>query len=414
MNLSKLEKIFAKHLSLEVEPDFLRIVLATVIANKLDTTPVWLMIIAAAGTGKSEILSSLGMHPSVHTISILTPATLVSFSDRFKKEGGKKTKVDDSLMSKLNNKTLILKDASTITTINPHTKSTIFGQLRDAFDGSLTRSTGMGEKTIKAKFGLIMGATSAVEHSYTLDRILGERFLNYRPILDWSDGNVCEKIKSHSSNYAEMKQELAETVYEFFETAGEPEATFYHPEIEKISLMLSTLRTDIIRDRFTKQICFPSDQTEMPTRIYKQLSALFTSLLHITHSEKLSMHIVRRVAKDSIPYIRLRILKAIAKGKNTFQGINEDTNLSYMYLRQNLQELEIFNIIEKIPIKKTVRPNPLAGEEEDQNSDNEDEDNKYEGIENNQSKETRGRKKYLINIKPPFTNLIYCRSRTDY
>ena len=153
MTFKELETIFNKHLSFDTEPDFLRVVVSTIIANRIDTTPVWLMILGPASSGKSEILSSMSACPETYELSMITPAALISNVHHEKKKGK-----DESLLPKLNGKVLIFKDASTLTTINPNYRSFVFSQLRDAFDGNLSKHTTHGETRHKAKFGIIMAA----------------------------------------------------------------------------------------------------------------------------------------------------------------------------------------------------------------------------------------------------------------
>ena len=131
MTFKKLKRVFDKWLYLEDEPDFLRVLFGTVIANRLDTTPTWLMVIGNASSGKSEILGAMKDSKEIHMLSLLTPNALISGMDK-QKTGGK----DASLLPHLNGKTAIIRDASTLLSLHPNARGYIFSQLRTAFDGN--------------------------------------------------------------------------------------------------------------------------------------------------------------------------------------------------------------------------------------------------------------------------------------
>ena len=148
------------------------IIMATAISICLPGDPVWLFLIAPAGSSKTELLRSFTGN-LIYTISTLTPQTLIS---------GLKGVKDADLLPKLNGKVLIIKDFTSILSKKNEDQTAIFADLREAYDGYLEKSfgSGVGTKRHESKFGLIAGVTDAIDKYRVVHSQLGERFLKCR------------------------------------------------------------------------------------------------------------------------------------------------------------------------------------------------------------------------------------------
>ena len=166
---------------LELEDDLLpTIPLIVAVANRLDGPPVWLMIVAPASTGKSDVITATSALDGVFHISSITDKTFASGMN--KKEGGK----SKSLLERLNDRNmwlLTLKDFGTIQSLPPLKRNPIFGQLREIYDGQYDAVFGTGvEVNWKGKLGVIVGSTPAVDKQSKWSTEMGERFVQFRPI----------------------------------------------------------------------------------------------------------------------------------------------------------------------------------------------------------------------------------------
>ena len=108
MKLQEVEEVFKKHLLLE-DINIIKVVLATVFANKVKGDPLWLLIIAPPSSAKTEIISSLNGLPEIYPLSSLTAHTLVS---------GMVGDKDQSLILELDGKILALKDFTSVLSIH--------------------------------------------------------------------------------------------------------------------------------------------------------------------------------------------------------------------------------------------------------------------------------------------------------
>ena len=84
MKLAKVKNIFNRWLYLE-DNNFIDVGLATVVAHGFGGDPLWLFLIAASGSGKTEFIRSLGTD-RIHHLSAITPNTFVSGLNQPKKK----------------------------------------------------------------------------------------------------------------------------------------------------------------------------------------------------------------------------------------------------------------------------------------------------------------------------------------
>ena len=151
--LSEVKTIANKWLHLE-DDTIIDVIIATHIANKIGGDPIWLLTIAPPSNAKTEILRAFNDHPDTYFLSSLTASTFIS---------GKKAEKSDpnpSLLFKLNDKTLILKDFTTILSMRHEQRQEIISQLREIHDGSCSKAFGTGQTIFwKGHVGLIAACT---------------------------------------------------------------------------------------------------------------------------------------------------------------------------------------------------------------------------------------------------------------
>jgi hypothetical protein len=151
-------------------------IIAVVISNAWtpDADPLWGWLIAPPGSYKTEILRTLEGYPSVHYLSSLSQCALVSGYDTGDDD-------DKSLLPHLHRKVLTIKDFTAILSQPDNTIRQIFGDLRDAYDGSYAKHFGtVGERRYTSKFGILAAVTPAIDQLVYQHVILGERFLSLR------------------------------------------------------------------------------------------------------------------------------------------------------------------------------------------------------------------------------------------
>lgn len=286
-------------------------VAATMISNVWrDTPPSWLLYLAPPGSGKTALVT-LFQDPRVVALSSLTPNSLISgWRDS---EG-----TDHSLLKKLNNRILVLKDFTAILTMSKEARDAIVGALRDAYDGEASKSFGnIGLMSYKSRFTVIGCVTPAYEHYYSITQQLGERFLLIR-LRSIDPREVGARAVKHltgtNPNFAPARQAcshfLARMVVPRLEEFHATEE--FESRIVDLADLCAALRSHIYRDGRTRVIT-SAPSRETPGRLVKQLwvqaAAYACCISSLEVGERCYSH-ARRLALDTLPEVSHAIMKA--------------------------------------------------------------------------------------------------------
>ena len=307
-----------------------RILCASVIANRLDLDPVWLLLVAASSGGKTELIQAISAFEWIYQISDLTVNTFAS--------GQKKTGKETSLLLKMNNGIMAFKDFTSILSKEKEARKAIMSQLREIYDGEYTKRTGTGDDiTWKGKIGAIAGATEAVYVHLEEMSQMGDRFIMYS--IEQPDRlEVARRALRNSHDMLEKRAHLRACFKNFIEhvltsIAKGQEEIKLAPDAEDQLLLVADFatraRSAVLTDFKTGNINFVP-APEMPMRVTSQLYTLAAAFIAMYKSApglgptspllkgELSFEdyrILYKTAFDSIPKMRRNALYALAKYK---------------------------------------------------------------------------------------------------
>lgn len=338
MDFEQLKREYEEFLDFRDDPDILRLLFGAFCANQLQGNPVWLMVIGPASCGKSELLMSFSSAKKTYTISSLTPYALLS---------GYGNSDENSLIHKLNGKVLIIKDLSSTTEIGKEDRGLLFSFLRDAYDGQVARATGRGVIRFEGKFGILAAGTLAVEQGRKMESVLGERFLYLRP--RFRGEKIMEMSLRNATRKDEMRASLKKTAAQFLAGYAPPKKRTLSVGIiescKEAARVLVSARSTVIRDSWHKDIEFPAEVMEVPTRVYEQFILLVLSMrsLGADHDELEAG--VKRILLDSVPYIRMRVLQAISDGSKSKASVAKAIKMSISPASRCMEDMENLGII---------------------------------------------------------------------
>jgi hypothetical protein len=150
--------------------DVFDMALANVIANRMETDPLWIFLVGPPSSAKTEAIRALGTTPDVYPLSSLTAQT---FASGFERKG-----VETSLLPKLTGKVLALKDFGSVLSLYREKKAEILAQMREIYDGAYVKEFGNGKVfTWTGKIGLLAGVTGIIDREYAVNQVLGERVI---------------------------------------------------------------------------------------------------------------------------------------------------------------------------------------------------------------------------------------------
>ncbi|MEP7105871.1 MAG: ArsR family transcriptional regulator, partial [Chloroflexota bacterium] len=117
----------------------LYVILATVAVNEAEGDPVWLLVVAPPGGGKTEILNPLAHLPNVYPAGTLTEAALLSGTPK----RDKASEAKGGLLREIGEFGIILhKDFGSVLSMHRDARASVLAALREIYDGSWTRHVG--------------------------------------------------------------------------------------------------------------------------------------------------------------------------------------------------------------------------------------------------------------------------------
>src|SRR5262249_50836636 len=125
LDLDGLDQIVRRYLLIE-DPALLVVLVGAVLAHRLAGDPGWLLLVAPPGATKPEPLRALYDVPGVYPLSELTARTFASGL-------GEARGLDPSLLARLSDQILVLKDFTTVLEMRREDRQAILAQLREIY-----------------------------------------------------------------------------------------------------------------------------------------------------------------------------------------------------------------------------------------------------------------------------------------
>jgi hypothetical protein len=306
--LAELKKVVCKWLYLE-DDTMIDVMCATYVGNLFQSDPLWVNFLAPPSHAKTELLRSFDGHTGIYFLSNLTPQTFIS---------GKSQK-NPSLLFKLKNKTLVLKDFGTVLVMRSENQQEILAQLREIYDGQYSKAFG-NRKPIhwKGHMGLMVASTPVFDRHYAVMNMLGDRFLLYRA-RNANDEEIGKRAQEIVGKEEEMREEIQEAVHRFIDQFNTEDLKEVHIQTEDgVKKMIRTLgvfcaiaRCAVSRNRYSRDIEH-IPQAESPARLIKQFTQMSSALALVNCKRQVDTTIyalIKRLGQDLIPPLRLRILE---------------------------------------------------------------------------------------------------------
>jgi hypothetical protein len=347
-------------------PDPLYVVLGTIAANMLQGVPVWVMLVGAPSSGRTVMLETLANIPRVHIVgAIKSPGALLSGVGQKDKGKG----ATGGLLRQIGNRgVMVMKDFTSMLSMPREPLGEAIGALREIYDGRWSRPLGTdGGRVLewKGKLGFLGACTPVLDRHNTVTSELGERWIYYR--YTETDG-YGETIKALGNrNPEQVMVELRELVCGFTEAlelkwdeggAERRELTAHEKnKLYAIASMVVSARSPVPRDQRTYEIVDVA-QKEAPTRLSGALGQLYLGLECIGLGEVEAWGLIGRVALDSAPQARMKVLMTL-RGVVRWMGDPKSGGLTLREVKSALkcsprttaiiaEDLMIHGLVEKV------------------------------------------------------------------
>ena len=349
--LADVQSAFARWLHLPDDTPLLA-VLGAVAANLLPGDPVWLLLVAPPGSGKTELLESLHGVPGVHRAATLTEAALLSGTPRKERASGAK----GGLLHEIGGRGIILcKDFGSVLSMHRDERSRVLAALREIYDGNWTRhvgSEGGRRLTWSGNVGIVAGCPPTIDRHHAVTASLGERFVLLRFGDSPTEAHTLKAL-AHAGREREMRGELAAAVATLF--AGLPTSDAQpligadeQRRLVSLAMLVSRCRSSVERDGYSREVeLIPG--AESPTRLAVTLRRLFDGLLAVGVERGRAWAVVRRVALDSMPAIRRSSLTAVQKlGEPSTTHVATAIGYPTPTTRRALEDLAAYRVVERL------------------------------------------------------------------
>lgn len=311
-----LHETFHKWLHL-TNTDLIDIVMGAMWAVHLPGEPLWMFVVAPPSCSKSETIVPASGWWRCQALSTLSPKSLVS---GFQGKDGD----DPSIMAQLEGRRsiIMIKDLTPLLQSHKEERDEAFGILRDAYDGSFSKSFGNGlrREYKDLHFGIVAGVTPAID--MMRDSAMGERFIKFRSDRETDRPDERQRMLRAMQNCGheeQMRSELKAACIAALQRPFDKEKVPVADEqflniVMDLAQIVAVIRADSLKEKGSDcQLCVPV--IESSARLSKQLIKLAQGIaLHLELTSLSSPRIIdliRRVALHTPDAITTRVIQAL-------------------------------------------------------------------------------------------------------
>jgi hypothetical protein len=334
------------------DPTSVYAVAATLVANRAPGDPVWLLLVCAPSTGKTELLSAATRLPWVIPAAKVTEASLLSGTSRRERvtgaTGGLLRQVGDFGC-------LLCKDFTSVLAQNSDARAEAMAALREVYDGEWHRPVGTdGGRVLswRGKCGLVGGVTPALDQFGQVISALGDRFV----LLRMPDANVDDfgaAALRHGEQEQQMRAELREALGGLVEHAdisrvNRPRTEPERRRLIRLAAYTARSRTAIVRDGYHHDVLY-LPQVEGPGRLVKAFARLLGGLEAIGCDQDVAWKTLTRIAVDCVPALRTKVIRELVKRPTRVRTseIALATGLVTKTASRYLEDLSILRLAER-------------------------------------------------------------------
>ena len=288
-------------------------VLAAAAVERLDGDPLWLLLLSGSGNAKTETVQALTGAGAVLTSTIASEGALLSATAKRERAksatGGLLRLVEPRGL-------LVVKDVTSILSMNRDMRATVLAALREVYDGQWARNVGTdGGQTLAwaGRVALVGAVTTAWDTAHAAVAAMGDRFVLLR--MDSSTGRqrAGRQAIGNTGSEVKMRAELAAAVGGVL--AGMDTRPAIITEAETDALLAAadvvTLARTAVEFDYRGNVA-DAHAPEMPTRFAKQLAQVVRGAVAIGVPRGDALRLAIRCARDSMPPLRLAIIDDVA------------------------------------------------------------------------------------------------------
>ena len=314
MTLDDAHTVFQHWLGDDYDTDALDAVLAVAAVERMAGDPLWLLLVSGSGNAKTETVQALAGAGAMAVSTIASEGALLSATS--KKERAKDS--TGGLLREIGDRgVLVIKDVTSILSMNRDQRAQVLGALREVYDGAWSRSVGSdGGRRLDwhGRVGLAGAVTTAWDSAHAVIAACGDRFVLVR--MDSSTGRQAagRQAIGNTGHEVQMREDLTEAAGAVIAGADLEPDPVSDAEADRLlaAADLVTLSRTAVEFDYRGDV-IDAHAPEMPTRFAKQLTQILLGSAAIGATRERALRLAIRCARDSMPPLRLAIVDDIAE-----------------------------------------------------------------------------------------------------
>jgi hypothetical protein len=252
---------------------------------------------------------------------------------------------------------ILIRDFSTVLSGSRDKRDELFAMMRCIYDGQIQRDLGNEREALtwEGRVTFLAACTSQIDNYSSHTDALGPRWVNYRlpPREGPSRKAVTRRAITRSGDHVADEVTAMGVAAEVVAHAG-LRARQEHLDDEHILSAVEDAaqvtcwgRASVPRDSGSRrEICGIPEVEETP-RVAQQLHMLVTNLIHIGLSDDEAIYLMSKVAIDSIPAIRAKVLGALSatSGQFTSASIAKPLRTDWKVVNRAVEDLEALGLV---------------------------------------------------------------------
>ena len=350
ITLAEAHTVFHRWLGADYDTDALDAELAAVAVEKFNdgSDPVWLLVISGSAAAKTETVVALDGAGAIVTSAITGEAALLSATPKHDRAndatGGLLRKIGDRGV-------LVIKDVTSILSMNTDTRAKVLAALREIYDGRWYREVGAeGGKTLEWSGRLVVvgAVTTAWDTHHSVIATMGDRFVLVR--IDSTTARMASgrQAIANTGDEKKMRAELAAAAGGVIAGMNTTPITVTDEETEtllKAADLVTLARTAVVTDYRGDVI--DSHAPELPTRFAKQLTQIVRGGVAIGMDRADALRLAIRCARDSMSPLRLAIVDHLKDNPvNSTQEIRKAIDKPRLTVDRQLQALHALGVVD--------------------------------------------------------------------
>lgn len=331
------------------DADHVLFALAIAVGAGLDGDPAWGMIVGPPSSAKTEAVRLVDRRVD-ERVDDLTPAALLSWTK------GRKPR-PTGILSRAGRRCFAsVSDFSTITAATERTgENGIYALLRRAHDGRVQRDLGNAEEPLvwEGRLTLLAASTPRIDDFSAHADALGPRWVYLRLPNETAEdrAKASQKAREHPDlepARGPLQKLAAEVVADGVKHGhGVALPESFSEEIDNAATVCALGRATVPRNSYGRREIIGLATIEGTPRIAKQLALIARAVLGLGVGADKGAALVRRVALDSIPQARRRVLEALrAEAPISTAEAARASDAHRTVARYALEELAAIGIVE--------------------------------------------------------------------